>query len=124
MRLFGFEVRRVDADPVDTPRPGPTYAYTPEDRVRAAYRDARIILEHLMRGRTASRREMQRTGMSERRWNRATQFLSMAGVLAVPRSGEPLELVVLDGVQAGDLLRQTRQRLLHNVQSPTYTLPF
>lgn len=123
MKLFGFEVRRI-VDPVQDDDTGSTYTYTSEDKVRRAYDDARIVMEHLMRGRTGSRREMQRTGMSERRWNRATQFLSMAGVIGVPRSGEQLELTVYDVVQASDLLRQTKRRLLANVAAPNYRLPF
>jgi len=123
MKLFGFELRRVAADPVQEDT-GFAYAYTPEDRVRSAYADARIVMEHLFRGRTGSRREMQRSGMSERRWKRAVAMLALAGIIAVPRSGDPLELVVLDGRQAGDLLRDARRRLLRNVRMPNYTLPF
>ena len=54
--------RRPSADPTPTPDVGSPlwYAYTPEARARDAHMQARRILEHLMRGHTASRRQMMR----------------------------------------------------------------
>lgn len=127
MRLFGFELRLLPADPPQTPHVQPTdrvLSYTPEDRVLMAYGDARIVLAHLLRGYSGSKREMQRAGMSNRRWNRAVAMLERAGVIALARSGAPLELTVHDGEQAMRLLRETRRRLLRNCEQPNYTLPF
>ena len=127
MRLFGFELRLLPADPPQTPHVQPVdrvLTYTPEDRVLMAYGDARIVLAHLLRGYSGSKREMQRAGMSNRRWNRAVVMLERAGVIALARSGAPLELTVHDGEQAMRLLRETRRRLLRNCENPNYTLPF
>jgi len=128
MRILGFEVRRYtqEADPRQTPGMGtstPHYAYTPEAKIRVAYRNAGIALEYLMRGHSASREQMQRAGMSNRQWRRAVWLLQAAGVIAVTEERRPLELVVRDWPHAEELLDQARDRMLRNVRSPRFTLP-
>jgi len=128
VKIFGFEVRRYtqEADPVQPPGTGtttPHYAYTPEAKIRVAYRNAGVVLEHLMRGHSASREQMQRAGMSNRQWRRAVWLLQAAGVIAVTQERRSLELVVRDWAYAEELLDRARERMLRNVRSPRYTLP-
>ena len=127
MKLFGslFDLFRPPADPVQPPSTGSTwYAYTPEAKARDAHMQARIILEHLMRGHTASRRQMMRSGMSDQGWSRGVWLLKAAGVIAAPRPGTSLELVIQDWEYAEELLDRAYARLLDNVRKPRYTMPF
>jgi len=127
MKLFGslFDLFRPPADPVQPPSTGSTwYAYTPEAKARDAHMQARRILEHLMRGHTASRRQMMRSGMSDQGWSRGVWLLKAAGVIAAPRPGTSLELVIRDWEYAEELLDRAYARLLANVRQPRYTMPF
>ena len=127
MKLFGslFDLFRPPADPVQPPSTGSTwYAYTPEAKARDAHMQARIILEHLMRGHTASRRQMMRAGLSDQGWSRGVWLLKAAGVIAAPRPGTSLELVIRDWAYAEELLDRAYARLLDNVRKPRYTMPF
>lgn len=126
MKLFGFEVRRYtqEADPVHPPQVERLVAYIPEHRVLFAYRDAKLILAHLIRGRSASRRMLRRSGMSEARWNRAVAFMRVCGVVGETQQGRVLELTVHDAQTAYRLLAEGRRRLLANLSNPRYTLPF
>lgn len=126
MKLFGFEVRRYtqEADPVHPPQVERLVAYIPEHRVLFAYRDAKLILAHLIRGRSASRRMLRRSGMSEARWNRAVAFMRVCGVVGTVQQGKVLELTVWDAQRAYRLLAEGRSRLLANLRNPRYTLPF
>lgn len=125
MRLFGFDLRSIFAQGRQGPRQGPAvvYAYTDADRVRSGYAAALIILEHLMDGRTGSRREMLRSGMSDTRWRRGAYLLQAAGVIAATKAGAPLELTAKNWETAEALLLATRDRLIANTRKPSYTLP-
>lgn len=125
MRLFRslFALfRRPQADQPQTPER--LVAYIPEHRVLFAYRDAKLILAHLIRGQSASRRMLRRSGMSEARWNRAVAFMRVCGVVGETQQGKVLELTVWDTQAAYRLLAEGRRRLLVNLQNPKYTLPF
>jgi len=129
MRLFRSLFpwfRRPPADPTPTPDAGSPvwYAYTPQAKARDAHMQARIILEHLMCGHTASRRQMMRTGMSDQGWSRGVWMLKAAGVISAPRPGASLELVIRDWEYAEELLDRAYARLLDNVRKPRYTMPF
>ena len=127
MKLFRslFDLFRPPADPVQPPSTGSTwYAYTPEAKARDAHMQARRILEHLMRGHTASRRQMMRAGMSDQGWSRGVWLLKASGVIAAPRPGTSLELVIQDWEYAEELLDRAYARLLDNVRKPRYTMPF
>ena len=122
--LFSFWRPRT-LDPVQPPSTGSTwYAYTPEAKARDAHMQARIILEHLMRGHTASRRQMMRAGLSDQGWSRGVWLLKAAGVIAAPRPGTSLELVIQDWEYAEELLDRAYTRLIENLRNPRYTLPF
>jgi len=77
-----------------------------------------------MCGHTASRRQMMRTGMSDQGWSRGVWLLKAAGVIAAPRPGASLELVIQDWEYAEELLDRAYARLLANVRQPRYTMPF
>jgi len=126
MKLFRslFDLFRPPADPVQPPQVERLVAYIPEHRVLFAYRDAKLILAHLIRGRSASRRMLRRSGMSEARWNRAVAFMRVCGVVGETKQGKVLELTVHDAQAAYRLLAEGRRRLLVNLQNPKYTLPF
>jgi hypothetical protein len=130
MRVFGFEIRR--ASETQMPQAPPQnegqsdrvqYAFTPEAKVRKAYRDAGYVLEHLMRGLSASREMMARAGVSNRRWRRAVWLLAAAGVISFPRERQPLELVATDWASAEEQLDAATRRILSNLRNPNYTLP-
>ena len=123
--LFGlFRPRPVDPTPTPDVGSAVWYAYTPEAKARDAHMQARRILEHLMRGHTASRRQMMRAGMSDQGWSRGVWLLKAAGVIAAPRPGTSLELVIQDWQWAEELLDRAYARLLDNVRKPRYTMPF
>lgn len=124
MRLFGFELRLLPADDPPSPQVDRLVAYIPEHKVLFAYRDAKVILAHLIRGRSASRRMLRRSGMSEARWNRAVAFMRLCSVVGETKQGKVLELTVHDAQVAYRLLAEGRRRLLVNLRNPNYTLPF
>ena len=127
MRILDFFFplfRRPRAEDTQPPQVERLVAYIPEHRVLFAYRDAKLILAHLIRGRSASRRMLRRSGMSEARWNRAVAFMRLCGVMGETQQGKVLELTVHDAQAAYRLLAEGRRRLLVNLQNPKYTLPF
>lgn len=126
MRLFRslFPWGRRPVEDTQPPQVERLVAYIPEHRVLFAYRDAKLILAHLIRGRSASRRMLRRSGMSEARWNRAVAFMRLCGVVGEAKQGKVLELTVHDAQAAYRLLAEGRRRLLVNLQNPKYTLPF
>lgn len=127
MRLFRSlfsRFRTPPADPAREPQPERLVAYIPEHRVLFAYRDAKLLLAHLIRGQSASRRMLRRSGVSEARWNRAVAFMRVCGVVGETRQGRVLELTVWDAQTAYRLLAEGRRRLLANLRNPRYTLPF
>lgn len=127
MKLFRslFDLFRPPADPVQPPSTGSTwYAYTPEAKARDAHMQARRILEHLMRGHTASRRQMMRSGMSDQGWSRGVWMLTASGIIAAPKPGRHLELMIHDWQWAEELLDRTYTRMLANVRKPKYIMPF
>jgi len=122
--LFSFWRPRT-LDPVQPPSTVSTwYAYTPEAKARDAHMQARRILEHLMRGHTASRRQMMRAGMSDQGWSRGVWMLTASGIIAAPKPGRHLELMIHDWQWAEELLDRTYTRMLANVRKPKYIMPF
>lgn len=127
MRILDFFLplfRPPSVEDTKPPQEERLVAYIPEHKVLFAYRDAKLILAHLIRGHSGSRRMLKRSGLSEPRWNRAVAFMRVCGVVGEAKQGKVLELTVHDAQAAYRLLAEGRRRLLVNLQNPKYTLPF
>lgn len=110
MKLFGFEIRRIPD------KPDPPGRFGDVARLERAAQDAEMLLRRHYQGKPISRREMQRVGMSARRWTRA-QALLPPPILSVASEGESF-------YTARAALRQKYQDFKEKLRDRNYTLPF